>query len=181
MERGTPILVFFLVGLSLWALGGWINGMICFQPTVPLELIKNNKELATEITSAWLMLQLKLTAIWALAGGILGVVISQLFIARPEYEHFSRTPKLPGIPEMPGFSGPKTMAEINAGFQGWILGVIIGVCATVFILPLLQSEFFVVRQSFTRIIFCVIQTLIVTVPILPFSLGILSKMIKRRY
>lgn len=183
MQRKVrPKLTFFLIGLVLWVLGGCVVAMMCFQPTVPLDVMKENKELATEISKAWGMVMLKMVVIWALAGGILGVVISQLFITRPEYEHFSRAPRHPGIPKMSWwFSGPKTMAEMSAGFQGWILGAIVGVCGTVFILPLLQNDLIMVKGLFIRIIFGVIQTLIVTVPILPFSLRILSKKYERRY
>jgi len=177
-RKVRPEPTFFLIGLALWALGGCMIVMICFQPTIPLEAIKENKELTTEISNIWAVIMLKAVVIWALAGGILGVIISQLFIDRPEYEHFSPALRS-SVPGMSLFSGPKTIAEIMAGFQGWILGVIIGVCGAVFILPLLQSELIVVKQLFIRIIFGAIQTLIVTVPILPFSLRILSKRMRK--
>jgi len=179
-----PKLTFFLVGLFLWALGGWIVAAACFQPVTPLayglDVMKENKELAKEIMNTWGVVMVKVIIIWALAGGILGIVIYQLFIARPVYEHFISAPKPAGMPEMLGFSGPETMAEISAGLQGWILGLIMGVCGTVFILPLLQNELIAVKQLSIRIIFGIIQTLIVTVPILPFSLRILRMKSERK-
>jgi len=182
MKEGTKATgVFFLTGLVLWISGGWLASIVCFQPIIPHEVMAENKELAIEVINAWGMVTLKVVIIWALTGGILGVVISRLFMARPGYEHFSPTPRPEGMPKMPGFlSGPKTMAEIYAGFQGLILGVIIGVCGTVFILPLLETELIVVKQLSIRIIFGLIATLIITVPILPFSLGILKKIYERR-
>lgn len=182
-ERANPVLVFFLTGLVLWALGGFLAAMVCFQPAVPLEMIQKDKELAIEVSNALGATMLKIAVLWGLIGGILGVVICYLFIARPQYEHFFSAPRPQGMIDMPGFlSGPQTtMAEINAGLQSWVLGTIIGVCGTVFILPLLQSELVVVNKLEVRIIFGVIQTLIVTVPILPFSLWITIKRHRRRY
>ena len=179
-RRARPKFTFFMTGFVLWALVGGMIAMICFQPVVPLEELGKNKELATKVSNDWSSIMAKTAIIWALAGGILGVIISQLFMARPQHEHFSRVPKLSGMPEMPGLgSGPKTMAEIIAGFQSWILGAILGVCGTVFILPILESELIIAKSLSIRIIFGLIQTVIATVPILPFSLRILSKKYER--
>ena len=171
-----PKTTFFVIGMSLWALGGCMISMGCFEPTVALDQLQSNKELAKEVSSAWQSLMVKVSGLWALAGGMLGLVISFLFSIRPPHEHYTRVPMSPMEPSMGGVpSGPRTMAELAAGFQSWILGTVLGLCGVIFLLPQLQSELIVFEHSSGLLVFAGLISLITTVPILPFSLNRLSR------
>jgi hypothetical protein len=171
-----PKTTFFVTGLALWALGGCMISMGCFEPTVAMDQLQTNKELAKGVGDAWQSMMMKVSGLWALAGGTLGLLIFFLFSIRPSHEHYTRLPMASGMPGMYGASsGPRTMAELKVGFQSWILGTAIGLCGVIFLLPHLQSELIVVRQSSGLLIFSGFMSFITTVPILPFSLKRLSK------
>jgi len=185
-----PNLTFFVSGAIMWTWGGFIIAITCFRPIIPLQILKENKELANQLAISLRLIILKTVLVWTLGGGILGIIISKLFLSRPDYEHFSPTPNvfkylfLPGIPEISPkprwLTGPKTRAEINAGFQGQILGIIFGICGTIFFLPLFQNELIVVRELPLRIILGAIQSLLSSTLILPDSLDKLTKKIRER-
>jgi hypothetical protein len=170
-----PKLTFFLTGLKYWALNGALVAMTCFKPTGLLSAVSGNKEFATEIYTAWILLILKTGIIWALAGGILGIVISQMFISRPHYEHADVIFTPPELAGPAGMSGPKTLAEINTGFRAWVLGVVLGVCGVVFVLPLMQNEYCIVGSLPIRLLIGSINSLLMTVLILPSALSILRR------
>jgi hypothetical protein len=80
---------------------------------------------------------------------------------------------------MEGMPGPKTMAEINAGFQSWFLALIVGICGVIFILPMFRNEIIINREGYGAIIIGALIALVTTVPIIPFSLKSLSQSIIR--
>ena len=174
----APKTVFFMTGLALWALCGSMISMGCFQPTVSLEEMQANKELATQVCNAWGRVMWKVSTTWALSGGILGLIICGLFTLRPMHEHYTRAPVPDGMPNGPG---PKTMAELHTAFQSWVLGIIVGVCGIIFVLPSFQNELLVVKQSYGTVIFGGILSFLMTVLILPFSLSTLRKMAESDY
>ncbi len=171
--------VFFLTGAVLWMVGSFIIALACFDATLSAEQIARNKELANRVMVTWASITGRTAGIWAISGGILGVVICALFMNRPGDEF---RPLVPGpLPRFAGVRRPETMAEIKAGFQGTALGLIIGVCGAVFIPPMIQDlEFLKVRSLYVRAIIGTIESLIVTVPILPLSLKILSRARRRQ-
>lgn len=170
------VLIFFIVGLLLWTIGGSMIAMACFQfpvfPAIPKEELAADKELATQIMIAWSIIMAKTVGLWAITGGIIGVVISFLFITKPSHELYQPIPRITGMPRGPG---PKTLAEVRTTFQAAAIGTIIGTCGVIFIPPLFQNELIAVNSLTIRIVFGVFESMIVTVPILPFSLKILSK------
>jgi hypothetical protein len=167
-----------MVGLFLWALGGGMISMGCFQPIASVEAVQANKELAIAVSGALSAIMFKTILIWAVMGGIFGLVCFQLWISRPEQEHRTRTPRHPAMRGMPS-SGPNTMAEIIAGFQSWFLGAIINVCGVIFICPLLQNELVVVKHGSTILIFAALLTIPTVVPIIPFSIKKIQKSLLR--
>ena len=174
--KTMPRIIFFLTGFFLWALGGAIVTMAGYEPTVPIQALEGNKELATQVSSNWGAITSRVVPIWAAAGGILGLIICQLFLWRPSHEHYTRAPLAFEGSGMPGpRSGPKTMAEVNTTLQAWIIGTIIGICGIIYVLPEFQNELLVVRGTTMRIILGLILSLSTTVPILPFSLSTIRK------
>jgi hypothetical protein len=165
----NPNNVFFTVGFLIWALGGWVISFLCFSPVTMPETIELNRELLL----VWGSVMLKVVAVWGLIGGVLGVIIHQLFINRSEYEH--RTFLLPG------FDGPGlTLAMRNAMIQGTFLGLVFAFFASFFLLPLLANNLIVVVGPI-RILFSLLVVIFTTPSILNFSLRFSVKQNTRRY
>jgi len=166
-----PKLMFSGVGMLLWTIAGSMVVMSCFQPVVPLETVQANAEVAQKISDAWGKVAWRVVPIWACTGAILGFITFLLLVIRPSHEHLMRI--------SPGVSGTshgfKTMAEMRAAFQSLFLGLILGVCGTIFVLPYLQNDTIVVKELWLRAVIGGVLTLTSTFPILPFSLNRLRK------
>ena len=172
-----PLGTFFIVGFALWLIGGSMISMCCFEPRATLEMIRTDKSVALSACNSWNTISFGVTALWSFIGGVLGIAVFLLFISRPNHEHYTLVPQQPNLPGMP--SGPHTIAELNAGFQGWVIAIIIGLCGAFFILPQFQNEIIVLKCSSSPVIIVTIVTLITTIPILPFSNGLLKKFARR--
>ena len=109
-------------------------------------------------------------AIWGVSGIVMGLSLRNLYITRPPEEHFQATQWiLPGRPN----PGPKTVAEMKAGFYGIITGIMFGV-----VLAFLPSLFLWHDTSgvaFKGILFSIVCAAIATVTTLKIALWRLSK------
>lgn len=167
----------FIIGFFLWAIGGGIIAMAGFQSVASQEMISTNKELASQVVSGWGHIWLNTILIWGLIGGVLGKIILWIFIHQPDYKHYTRMPTMEG---MPVSTGPKTLAETHTLFISVFLGVVVSILMAIIYLPSLETELLEVKSSGIRIIIAAIEGLVVTTPILPFSLKILTKRHERR-
>lgn len=154
---------FVVIGMLLWLFGGFIVNMACFQPIIPMEEIKQDKHLAQQIRKEWSEPLPKILCVWGLTGGFVGFITFLLFICKPSYEHTMIMPRV-------ATEKPKTMAEVKTTLQIWIIGTIISIGLTFFVLPLLHNPvLLVVKSSTIRIVIGGIEGLIMAVPILPFA------------
>jgi len=177
MSTSKMLLIFVAVGAALWAASGFIVNMGCFVPVYMLEGIKPDQELARQTMAAWSVIGRNVLASWAIAGALMGFVTLVLFMCRPSHEHYARTPSVGPRPAfMPMGPGPKTMAEVKVTFFVAVIGGVLGALMAVYLLPHFELPgMIVVKGVKMRVVLGGIQCLIVTVLILPFSLGIATR------
>lgn len=159
---------FILIGAGLWIMNGFMVSMICFEPIYsvlkgdPAKMIKLSMD-------SWGGVTMKTAIVWALLGGIFGLITALIFFSRPWYEHSTRAPSMSGISGN-GITGPKTIAELNTSFRSWFLGYIMIVLAATYLLPLFQTDLVVVKGAGERVFITFLLGLTCIVPVLPFSL-----------
>lgn len=180
MSTSKILLIFVIVGTALWALSGYIVNMACFIPVYMLEGIEPDQELARQATDAWAVVGRNVAGSWAGAGGLMGFITFFIFTCRPSHEHFTGAPIIsPRPPFAP--AGPKTLAEGNAAIIAAVTGGILSALMAVYLLPHFEHPGILVAKGVKmRAILSGIQCLIATVLIIPISLGIATRMIRRQ-
>jgi len=162
--------IFFLMGLFLWGLVGFMISMTCFEPIIALEKLSTNKEAVKQVVSAWEIVFFKTTILWSVTGGILGIITMILFITKPERLLYTRLPVISVLP----VPGPKTPAEMYTSFQSVSLGVLFSSIELIFILPKFQNDLVVLKTMGTVLAIGIILSLLMTVLILPFALNVMA-------
>lgn len=172
------IFIFAFRGFWLWLLCGVITAMVSFKPIIPLELIKDNEEVLKEYQSAWSGLMFKTSAIWAISGIIMGILVWVIFTFRPPHEHKILMPRV--APDSPFGSGPKTLAEAKSTFIVIFVSLIFVSLVYRFILPMTlgSQQFLELNQSKGPMIISCIQTGILSNLILPFSLKKIENLVR---
>lgn len=180
MNTSKILLIFIVVGTALWALSGFIVNMACFVPVYMFGGMKPDQELARQAMGTWAVVGGNVVASWAGAGALMGFLTFLIFMFRPSHEHFTRVPMMNYRPPFAP-AGPRTLAEGNAAITAAVIGGALSALMAVYLLPHFERPGILVAEGVKmRAILSGIQCLIATVLILPISLGIASRMIRRQ-
>jgi len=165
-SRFDLLLPFILIGIGLWALSGVIVAMGSFEP-VRAVVGSFPPELAKQAADHWSNAMLYTALTWGGLGGIFGLINGLMYFLRPSHEHFTAIPRS-------GPGGPKTVAELNSGFQAWLLGFTMVIIAAIIILPGFQTQLLTTAPVNTRVGFACVCGIMCIIPVLPFSLKYLE-------
>lgn len=183
------ILIFILCGAVLLCFFSPMITMLCLQPA---NVTKDSPEnLRNEIGSQFLKIIGFSAILWAFLGAMLGLIAYFSYISRPAGEHFDGSPQefSVGFPYDPSgrlrkpafFSGPKTVAERNAGCITTLIASVISFTVVLAVIPRLPiySEVLKLSPTGPRIV-AAIAIVVMSVNITPFSLRILEKLGEQR-
>lgn len=169
-----------MVGTILWAISGFVVNMACFIPVHMLEEMEPDQEFARQAVDAWAVVGRNVTASWAGVGVLMGFLTFLIFIRRPMHEHFTRAPMMDCRSPFAPPAGPKTMAEGKATIIVAVIGGALSVLMAVYLLPYFEHPgILVVKSVKIRVIIGFMQGALITVCILPFSLKIVEKGVRK--
>jgi len=156
-----------LIGAVFWMVACDSLFLVCYQ-TLAGEQAKN-LELLNEWVYALARAQMKALPVGGVCGIVLGLLTCRLFRSRPPSDHAVTRP------ENRRKLLAATRAEAVVPLSVAVWGAIVGACFAVFLLPLLlDSETLPTKSATLRAFFGLLFGAGVSVPILPFSLKLLS-------
>ncbi len=154
-----------LIGAVLWAMGGAHLCLLCFEaPSKDKHTLEETREWAHALGET----QKRAMVVSSLCGAVLGLLTCRFFERRPQADHVEISPENRG--KLFGLA-PKTKADVVVPFQAALVGVAACMTITAFVLPALRfSDALVLKRFSSYAVICIIESTILTIPILPFSL-----------
>jgi len=162
-----------IVGSFLWAVGGYVLCFIWLK--VPSQDIGQN--ITDEYGRALVNTAIKAGGIGIIIGLVIGIITWKVFVTRPKKEHKVIKPEKRN--RMFGLA-PITQAEAFAPYCAYVPTAFSTIAVFYYILPILDDTDLLILKPFNlKLLFTLfIEAGIVTIPILPISIAINSRIFK---